>query len=349
MLRAAVATGRDVDVARAHFALGAIARTTHDDTRAMAHIHAGVRHARISGSRIWLAWTLQLFGEMPHLVGIQAAEAASEEALALFRDRHNEWGQANMLQTLAMYAMDRGDVARASRLLMESLTLREAIGERFGCVEGLACVADLAVCGRRYESAARLLAAADAWAAELGYVYGGKDFHLERTIALTHDRLGGELLADQRAAGAALPRVAALAEAHAMLAALATDAERGPIDTAGATALRETNGARNGAWGGRDAPRSLESMVAAPGKTGSPAMMLTSAGHAPTAAPRIELTGREHEVLGLLVLRLTDREIADHLYIGHRTASNHVGNILAKLGASNRREAAALALRFDLI
>jgi DNA-binding CsgD family transcriptional regulator len=65
--------------------------------------------------------------------------------------------------------------------------------------------------------------------------------------------------------------------------------------------------------------------------------------------PRVELTPREYEVLALLCLRLTDREIADRLFIGQRTVSNHVGNILAKLGASNRREAAALATRFALV
>jgi DNA-binding CsgD family transcriptional regulator len=60
------------------------------------------------------------------------------------------------------------------------------------------------------------------------------------------------------------------------------------------------------------------------------------------------LTRREREVLRLLCERLTDPEIADRLCVSPRTASNHVASVLAKLGAANRREAAALAARRDL-
>jgi DNA-binding NarL/FixJ family response regulator len=55
------------------------------------------------------------------------------------------------------------------------------------------------------------------------------------------------------------------------------------------------------------------------------------------------------EILGLLTQRLTDPEIANQLFITTKTASNHVSNILGKLGAANRREAAALAVRHGLV
>jgi DNA-binding NarL/FixJ family response regulator/tetratricopeptide (TPR) repeat protein len=57
------------------------------------------------------------------------------------------------------------------------------------------------------------------------------------------------------------------------------------------------------------------------------------------------LTGREREVLDLLVQGRTNREIAGRLYISEKTASVHVSNILAKLGVRSRLEAAALARR----
>jgi DNA-binding CsgD family transcriptional regulator len=66
------------------------------------------------------------------------------------------------------------------------------------------------------------------------------------------------------------------------------------------------------------------------------------------AAARYGLTAREVEVLRLLAQRRTDREIADALFISPKTAGFHVANILGKLGAANRREAAALALREGL-
>jgi predicted ATPase/DNA-binding CsgD family transcriptional regulator len=62
-----------------------------------------------------------------------------------------------------------------------------------------------------------------------------------------------------------------------------------------------------------------------------------------------DLTRREREILALLTQRLTDPEIADALFISAKTAGHHVSNILAKLDAKNRREAAALAVRHGLV
>jgi predicted ATPase/DNA-binding CsgD family transcriptional regulator len=59
-----------------------------------------------------------------------------------------------------------------------------------------------------------------------------------------------------------------------------------------------------------------------------------------------KLSSREREVFLLLSEYKTDREIAEKLFLSHRTVERHVGSILAKLELKNRREAAALgALR----
>ncbi|MDP9365418.1 MAG: LuxR C-terminal-related transcriptional regulator, partial [Chloroflexota bacterium] len=60
------------------------------------------------------------------------------------------------------------------------------------------------------------------------------------------------------------------------------------------------------------------------------------------------LTRREREVLGLLVEGRSDREIGEALFIGHRTVSTHVANILAKLRVDSRTAAATLAVRRGL-
>lgn len=62
-----------------------------------------------------------------------------------------------------------------------------------------------------------------------------------------------------------------------------------------------------------------------------------------------DLTEREREVLVLLVDGLTNREIADRLYISDSTVKTHVSNILSKLGVATRTEAVSLALQKGLI
>ncbi|HKG25123.1 MAG TPA: LuxR C-terminal-related transcriptional regulator [Thermomicrobiales bacterium] len=61
------------------------------------------------------------------------------------------------------------------------------------------------------------------------------------------------------------------------------------------------------------------------------------------------LTAREREVLRLLVDGLSDREIADRLFISPRTASVHVARILDKLGVPSRSAAAVTALKRGLL
>ena len=61
------------------------------------------------------------------------------------------------------------------------------------------------------------------------------------------------------------------------------------------------------------------------------------------------LTAREREVLALVALGRTNRQIADELFISQNTAGVHVSNILGKLGVAGRGEAAAIAYRLGLI
>lgn len=55
----------------------------------------------------------------------------------------------------------------------------------------------------------------------------------------------------------------------------------------------------------------------------------------------VDLTPREQEVLDLVGKGLTNREIADRLYIEVGTVKNHVHSILQKLDVSSRDDAAA--------
>jgi len=55
------------------------------------------------------------------------------------------------------------------------------------------------------------------------------------------------------------------------------------------------------------------------------------------------------EVLRLLAQGRTNRQVGAELYISEKTASVHVSNILAKLGANGRTEAVAIAAQRGLL
>jgi DNA-binding CsgD family transcriptional regulator len=57
------------------------------------------------------------------------------------------------------------------------------------------------------------------------------------------------------------------------------------------------------------------------------------------------LTDREYEVLGLVAQWLTNKQIAQALFIADRTVSAHVRSILAKLEVPRRAQAAAIYLQ----
>lgn len=61
-----------------------------------------------------------------------------------------------------------------------------------------------------------------------------------------------------------------------------------------------------------------------------------------------ELTEREIEVLKQVATGKRNREIAETLFISEKTVKNHISNILAKLNANDRTEAAMMAARSGL-
>ncbi len=61
------------------------------------------------------------------------------------------------------------------------------------------------------------------------------------------------------------------------------------------------------------------------------------------------LTERETDVLRLLAMGQSNKEIAQALTIGEKTVKTHVSNVLAKLGVSSRTQAALYAVRIGLV
>lgn len=70
---------------------------------------------------------------------------------------------------------------------------------------------------------------------------------------------------------------------------------------------------------------------------------------ATTPPPAFDLTERQVEIVRLLAAGLSNNEIAARLALSPYTVRNHVSEILVKLGASSRAEAAVLAVRDGII
>ncbi|HWJ68336.1 MAG TPA: AAA family ATPase [Nocardioides sp.] len=100
-----------------------------------------------------------------------------------------------------------------------------------------------------------------------------------------------------------------------------------------------------------DAARAIAHRLAAPAlvadlgaeQAGSPRATTSAAGGAPG------LTARELEILALVAEGRSNGEIGKQLFITTKTVSVHVSNILGKLGAASRTEAAAIARRDELL
>ncbi|HWE33242.1 MAG TPA: response regulator transcription factor [Solirubrobacteraceae bacterium] len=72
-------------------------------------------------------------------------------------------------------------------------------------------------------------------------------------------------------------------------------------------------------------------------------------GSTPTVLDRERLTRREHEVLTLLAHGRSNKRIAYELGISEKTVKTHVGHVFAKLGVTDRTQAALLAVQQGLV
>ena len=107
-----------------------------------------------------------------------------------------------------------------------------------------------------------------------------------------------------------------------------------------------------GALSADDAARQLRAMSAA-GRLDGEAVerVMAAAGHRRVARIPLPagLTTREAEVLRLLALGLTTREVARQLVISAKTTDHHVQHIYAKIGVSTRGAAALFAIEHGLL
>jgi len=242
----------------------------------------------------------------------ERGRALLEEALAIERADGRGIETGSLLTELGRLDHGMGDGPRAAARFAETLRMLRDIGSVVHCFNPIDAIAGLAAENGHAEQAARLLGVSQAFLGHSGIMLSAQS----RSVRQENERaaktaLGEERYATAFAAGQNLPRSESLEEAIAVADALAS-----------CTSL----------------PTPTKSSPAAP----------TPEYDAAAASPT-NLSPREREILALLGQRLTDREIAEALFISSRTVMSQATNIFNKLGVSNRREAAAVAAKRDLV
>ncbi len=85
-----------------------------------------------------------------------------------------------------------------------------------------------------------------------------------------------------------------------------------------------------------------------PAMTASVFTKVREANKAKVAEYFADLTAQELAVLALIAEGLTNRQIAGRLFLGEGTVRNYVSSVLAKIGVTNRAEAAIYAVKHNI-
>ncbi len=318
--------------------LGTILHFTGEPERAQGVLTDGLDLLRAAGDLSGVAYALTGLGNIAEDIGrYEGAAQAFTEANALFARLDDQVNVAITRYHLGVVAVGEGDLSLAAARLEGALALSRRTGDPWSTAASLSYLGLVGVRSGDVDSAAEALREALALYRALGTT--------ERTIETIY-------------------RVAVLAVARGELASAvrmfaAGDALGAKLGLVEALPEREIYArARNGALRGLPAARHeeeramgaalpLQAAVAEAERILDPTDRRLATASAAQAAS-FGLSPREREVLRLMVNGASNDEIADALHVSRRTAAQHVGSILAKLGASNRTAATTIALRRGL-
>ena len=327
--------------AKALFGVGMLSTTLHDIAGAGVRFESGLRAAQSVGSRSIEALAWFGLGDCARLQhDLPQAVLHYETAVHLFRELDERVWIGSGLNGLAMVALAVGDIDRVERLTDEALALLGDAGDTWSIAETCAIAAQAA---RQRGDVAR--------AAPL-YARGLATFWEQGDRRATSGTLEGV---------AALAVSRGLAEFAARLLGAVVVVRNSILSTAAATA----GPSRSGRFARAEARRLLGDAAFARAWEAGQALTLdevvvearafveelASNPIAPVAPAETALAGlstREVEVLQLLAAGLTNREIADRLFLSEHTVRAHLRRIYPKLDVTTRTEAVRFAVEHQL-
>lgn len=324
--------------AKALIAAGILARVRGDLDGAIARLEEAVQIARASDDATFLAnAVMEVSNAYADSSDLARAEALRAEALERYRQLGDQRGVARCLTSLGEEARSEGDFARATELYQEALAGVRELGDRVGIV---ILQDNLGAAFRALGDHRRALSAYhEALSIQL-------DLRNPEDTVYSLNGLAGVALdrGQPRQATRLLAASAALAEATGVGIERIDRAQVEQDWAAARTQLGEE--AYRAAWEeGRALP--IDVAVAEALALNTEATFSQSTHEA--ALTTHKLTERELQVLQLVVAGRTDREIAETLFIGLRTAQGHVANIMAKLGVNSRTAAATAAIAAGIV
>jgi non-specific serine/threonine protein kinase len=332
--------------ARALVGDGLLAQVMGDAPRALASLEEGMRLRRLGGDLLGSSVAQGLLGGV--LLGegqYREAAAIFDENLAALRAMAEPASSsdalirvgaiAHALFHLGAIAYAWGDLDRAAELCAEAATLYDANHSPLDAIDPLRYLGLIACARNDLGAAARFVGENLTRLTERG-----SDAALSTgladiaTLAATRG--------DWRQAAILFGAAEGLGEAHGASFSLPA---RTAYEAAMARAREALGEAADAAARAEGAALCREDAVAIARAVVAPEVPVQTEATSQGAV----LTARELEVLPLLAAGLTNQQIADRLFISRGTVRTHVSNILAKLGARSRTEAAVLAHDRELL
>ncbi|HEV2128242.1 MAG TPA: LuxR C-terminal-related transcriptional regulator [Thermomicrobiales bacterium] len=295
--------------------------------------------SREAGDEYAIAVALNGLGDAAAVDGDRTlARERYEGALQLFRKVGHERGVAGAHTNLGNLAWDAREYEEAVAHHQQAAVHYEAAGDLRGTAWSASNLGTLAVQQGQYGAATRYLRDAMGKYTELGDPVG---------VMETLEGFAGIALARKQASLATtLYAVAQVIRERIGIPIAAADRER---HKALVERMRGELGASfDMTWAAGRAMSGEEAMRLALA-TDSGAEPSSPQRGAATTADSFRLTRREIEILQLIAVGKTNKEISDELSISYRTVSTHVSNVLGKLDLANRSALASFAHREGLV